>query len=458
MLVHLARLMKEGVIEERAYELALKQFFDNTPGGVSNASPPELNSVGKASSHRPMTTPRCVGFVHKGVGMKGNSPPIPSSFVPSSTPPHKLDKGKEPMNHNTSMDEHDKGSPMPQGDFEYEHDLEWGDLDDFGHLQHHGGEQDFTTPSLVDPVGDGDALSMGVDSRASVTWELHSSTFDTRKEAMTYIKGLPNKYKQLYHYKREYTVYGCLSHLACPSKIRIRKMSDPQNFCVQFSEDDHSTTLTDYPRPRGLPQVLRAEVDRRILATDTPMKIYCDLNRHDDFKAHIASLDRHKFLTCVRNRKKHLTRLQGGPIFMDTTADLMNWARSHIFPESVKDFLACQESELNVLPRGYRSDVRAVVFSSLKLTLNILKAHFDRPYNFTLMMDGTHKLHFGKWLLVTCGVISLRWSRSNSGLSQTFKPVAYCFCESENDRATTLLLESVKDLCVRLVFSLTGSV
>ena len=83
MVVHLAKLMKEGVIEERAYELALKQFFDNTPGGVSNASPPELNNVGKASSHRPMSTPLCRGFVHKGVEMKGNITPIPSSFVPS---------------------------------------------------------------------------------------------------------------------------------------------------------------------------------------------------------------------------------------------------------------------------------------------------------------------------------------------------------------------------------------
>jgi hypothetical protein len=77
------------------------------------------------------------------------------------------------------MDEDDKGSPMPQDDFEYDHDLEWGDLDDFAHLQDHGVEQDFTTPSLVDPVGHGDALSMGVDSRASVTWELHS-LFSTR--------------------------------------------------------------------------------------------------------------------------------------------------------------------------------------------------------------------------------------------------------------------------------------
>ena len=99
------------MIEERAYELALKQFFDNTPGGVSNASPPELNNVGKASSHRQMSTPLCREFVYKGVEMKGNSTPIPSSFVPSSTPPHKHDKGKEPMHQETSMDEEDKGSP-----------------------------------------------------------------------------------------------------------------------------------------------------------------------------------------------------------------------------------------------------------------------------------------------------------------------------------------------------------
>jgi hypothetical protein len=449
MLVHLAKLMKEGVIEERAYELALKQFFDNTPGGVSIASPPELNSVGKGSSHRPMPSPLTRGFVHKGVDKKGNTTSVPFRISPSHTTPHKGDKGKEPMHLLNSTDEEDMDIPCTQDDkdgYPFEEDDYWNSFNEVPDLFDH---QDFTTPSLVDPVGDGDALSTGVESRASVTWASHSSSFQTRKEATKYIKGLPNKYVQLYHFKREYIVYGCSSHLACPSKLRIKKMIDPPTFSVQYSEDEHSTTHIDYPTPKGLPQLLRAEVDRRILATDTPMKIYFDLKSHDDFKAHIISLDREKFLTCVRNRKRHMTRLQGGPNLMETSADLMNWAASHTFPESIKEFLACPESDLRVLRRGYSPDVRAVVFSSLKLTQNILKAQYDRRHNFTLMMDGTHKLHFGKWLLVTCGVISLRWSPSNSGLSQTFRPVAYCFCESENERAVTLLLEAVKYLCQR---------
>jgi hypothetical protein len=129
----------------------------------------------------------------------------------------------------------------------------------------------------------------------------------------------------------------------------------------------------------------------------------------------------------------------------------MNWAEAHTFPKSVNNFFACENSKLHVLRRGYRPDVRAVVFSSLKLTQNLLKAQFDRKHNFTLMLDGTHKLQYGNWILVTCGVISLRWSPSDSGLSQTFQPVAYCFCETESEPATALLLESVKYMCSRQV-------
>ena len=94
VLVHLAKLMKEGVIEERAYELALKHFFENTPSGVSKASPPELNCVGKGSSHRPTPSPLSRGFVHKGVDKKGNTTSVPFRIRPSDTTPHKGDKGR----------------------------------------------------------------------------------------------------------------------------------------------------------------------------------------------------------------------------------------------------------------------------------------------------------------------------------------------------------------------------
>jgi hypothetical protein len=65
------------------------------------------------------------------------------------------------------------------------------------------------------------------------------------------------------------------------------------------------------------------------------------------------------------------------------------------------------------------------------------------------MLDGTWKLHSGGWVLITAGVISLDWKREDSRLSQSFRPVAYCFAESENHDAVALLLNAVKELCFR---------
>jgi hypothetical protein len=374
--------------------------------------------------------------VGKGGVLKGET--SIAHHTPSTTNHPNEGKGKEPMLEQPTSTLEDK---KVDNVFQQEHVL--NDEDDVFNY--------FTPFEISDgEIEDKDAIPID-DSRRTTIWQGETFSFESRKEAINFIKHLPNKYVQLYHWKKESIIYGCSTHLACPSKIRMKKELEGEAFHVQYNEDDHSSIVIDYPRPKGLPQQLRAEVDRRIIATDTPLKIYCDLKNHDDFKDCLSTLDRHQFIKCVRNRKQHMTRLQGGPNLLETCADLMNWAAAHTFPESVNNFFACENSKLHVLRRGYRPDVRAVVFSSLKLTQNLLKAQFDRKHNFTLMLDGTHKLQYGNWILVTCGVISLRWSPSDSGLSQTFQPVAYCFCETESEPATALLLESVKYMCSRQV-------
>ena len=58
MIVHLAKLLNQGDINERAYELAVKQLVLNTPPtGESKGSPLPLNSGGKYSSNRKVSVP-----------------------------------------------------------------------------------------------------------------------------------------------------------------------------------------------------------------------------------------------------------------------------------------------------------------------------------------------------------------------------------------------------------------
>ena len=293
------------------------------------------------------------------------------------------------------------------------------------------------------------------ESKLKNTWLPPVKTgFKTKRQATQFVRRLPLQYLQLYNWHKDYTVYGCRSHLACPSKIRIRRCPLTGDYAVQYNSDDHSTPILDLPR-RGLPQHLRAEVDRRLNARDSPSRVYEALQAHDDYNCMLEGMQRHNVLSLIKNRSRVLTRQRKGPLLFETCNDLMNWAAAHEFPATQEGFDDCEKFSLHVLPQGYRSDVRGIVFSCTEVAQNILKAQIDRPFNFSLMLDGTHKFHWGGWVVLTVGVISLEWKRDTSGFSQSFRPVAYCFCESESEAAATLLLSSVKAMCKKCVPSLT---
>ena len=439
VILDLDGMLAQGKMTDMGYQLAVVAVISQTPGSathpVSTASPPGLHSAGTSTkSHKRSSK---------------SSQPIPTGSRPGPSRFQKeVSKGKEPQHEPHTPINSGHGSQNPsnlcmenEGVVEgeasdpFEAAIPWNHDLDGEHLESYVEEHMVMKPRC-----------------GRITQWLHpTSHFQTREEAISHIKRLPSKYIQLYAKKKHFAVYGCTSHLACPSRIRVKKNHETAEFAIQYSAVEHSETHSDVSKARGLPQLLRAEVDRRVVAKDTPTKIYQDLRNHEDYKTFVADLDRHEFIKCIRNRKRTITRKNGGPLVFETCADLMNWAASHTFPDSTDAFLQCEETTLHVLPCGYRNDVRGVVFSSFKIVQNILKAQFDRPDNFTLMLDGTYKLHWGGWVVITVGVISLDWNRVNSGLSQSFRPVAYCFCESERKETITLLLHSVKELCSRLV-------
>ena len=98
MIVHMARLLNDGVINERAYELAVKQLvLNSTPTGVNKGSPTELNSGGKNSSNRKLFVTPLPS--REGVGKGGvlNGEPSIAHHTPSTANNHNEGKGKEPM-------------------------------------------------------------------------------------------------------------------------------------------------------------------------------------------------------------------------------------------------------------------------------------------------------------------------------------------------------------------------
>lgn len=64
---------------------------------------------------------------------------------------------------------------------------------------------------------------------------------------------------------------------------------------------------------------------------------------------------------------------------------------------------------------------------------------------FVLHADGKHKLHHGKWILMTLGTHHLRWDEQNGTLSTQFVPLVYLFClQHESDGACLMLVRGVK--------------
>jgi hypothetical protein len=72
----------------------------------------------------------------------------------------------------------------------------------------------------------------------------------------------------------------------------------------------------------------------------------------------------------------------------------------------------------------------------------------NMPLKFVLHADGKHKLHHGKWLLITLGTHYLRWDEHHLTLSTSFAPLMYLFCkQQETLGAAKMLIDAVQTTC-----------
>ena len=241
---------------------------------------------------------------------------------------------------------------------------------------------------------------------------------------------------------------------------------------MEESHHAHSTKAAQLPE-RGLPYPLKASVKlllaagrapkvRRLLAggrviysaslSDAKLCFFfvplfivnALLYKETELGPLAASLDRDKLYGQIRNMQRNGLRISKGPLLLDTCSDLMEWSASRLFPDSID---ICPLDALYVLPQGYRADLKAVVFSSRNVLSNLKRAFTGRPRGFSIMIDGTFKLHYGGFTLITAGVTTLAWSSRGSGLSQSFRPAAYCFASAESGDMVRLLLEAMKASC-----------
>ena len=66
------------------------------------------------------------------------------------------------------------------------------------------------------------------------------------------------------------------------------------------------------------------------------------------------------------------------------------------------------------------------------------------PNKFVMHIDGKHKLHHAKFILITLGTHFLRWDEHHSHLSTSFAPLMYLMCrEHESDGCAQLLCDAL---------------
>lgn len=132
-----------------------------------------------------------------------------------------------------------------------------------------------------------------------------------------------------------------------------------------------------------------------------------------------------------------------GPYKVDWVADILEWAASNLMPLDKEEFAKLPLDKVFSLP-GFNEDVHAVAFSCRGMLENIKEAKRCRPEWINLMVDGTYKLDYIKWTLISVGTTTLRWDTISRDLCTQFRPFGYCFARVECESNITLLLDGLR--------------
>lgn len=74
------------------------------------------------------------------------------------------------------------------------------------------------------------------------------------------------------------------------------------------------------------------------------------------------------------------------------------------------------------------------------------------PLQYALHIDGKHKVHHGKWILVNVGVHSIETniaSRGHVGIVQSFRPIAHLFSKQHESEEGVVMILDALDKCAQ---------
>ena len=143
-------------------------------------------------------------------------------------------------------------------------------------------------------------------------------------------------------------------------------------------------------------------------------------------------------------QKKTFKRRKKAGVTLDNYLDLLNWGSTRKLPAKREEMAPHQ---LYVVPMDMSQhlNVQAVALTA-RTQVGWIEQLTKLPKLFVLHIDGKHKIHFGKWIMITVGTHSIEFH--NSKISHSFRPLTYMFSKQhESTDAIRFLLQALNKYC-----------
>ena len=165
----------------------------------------------------------------------------------------------------------------------------------------------------------------------------------------------------------------------------------------------------------------------------------------------------------IQDRKRAKRKNDSGPIMVKTSADLKEYTQALELPSDPNELLEelgeLDPKQLVILPGGVFEfgDGLGFVFSTPALLQNMQRALEEWEDDLPLETDGTYKVSYNGWPLLSLGSHTLHYNKNTHKIQQSYRPFSIMLTQTESKDAFVKLFDCTKNICDALYHrELTG--
>ena len=144
--------------------------------------------------------------------------------------------------------------------------------------------------------------------------------------------------------------------------------------------------------------------------------------------------------------KENIKKKKIAGVFLNTTAELQQWAALRQLPCDLDDVPAWTTMTLPSEWLQRPGNVDAVMLT-MHVQLSWIGQLTEIPGRFTLHIDCKHKVHHGDWLLVTVGTHSIEFNYQLKKISHSFRPLLYVFVKQHQSTDSIIYILRALRMC-----------